>query len=323
MDVLQAAEEGIGTAQAGLETSALTDILLPLILAVIMLGVGLGLRFRDFKLLFVQPRGVLAGLIGQLVLLPLVASLVVVGFTLAFGLEYELALGLLLLAAVPGGATSNMLTWLARGDAALSVTLTAITSLGSFLFAPVVLWATTSALFGAAEAITIPFMEVVKLAAAVVAGPVLLGMVVGHYWPRLVTVVDRPLRIFSIVFLVALIGGIIAQNKAGFWGFVAATIPAAITVNLLAMGGGALVAWLFRLNEAQRRSAVIEVGFQNGTFAILLAVTQLESTRAALMPGFYSLAMFLTGGLLVTWWARRSPGSPTIRPTLVPSGKAS
>ncbi|MBW3581575.1 MAG: bile acid:sodium symporter family protein [Euryarchaeota archaeon] len=292
--------------QGALETSSLTDILLPIVLGIIMLGVGLGLRFSDFRLLFRQPRGVLAGLIGQLVLLPLAASLVVVLFVVAFGLEYPLALGLLLLAAVPGGATSNMLTWLARGDTALSVTLTAITSLGSFLFAPVIFWLTTNALYGSTEAIAIPFSAIVELSAAVVAGPVLLGMVLGHWFPRLVAVVDRPLRVFSILVLVVLISGIIAQNRAGFWGNVAATVPAALTLNLLAMGGGFLVARLFRLGIAQTRTAVIEVGFQNGTFAILLAVTQLDSTRAALMPGFYSLAMFLTGGLLAWVWAQRT-----------------
>lgn len=293
-------------AEEGLATSGLTDILLPLILAIIMLGMGLGLRLEHFKLIATNPRGIAAGLIGQLILLPF-AGVVVVFFAIGlFDLETELALGLLLLAAVPGGATSNLLTWLARGDTALSVSLTAVTSVFSFLLTPTVLWLTTLALWGQGDFIRVPFIEVLKLTLIVVAGPVVLGMVLGTKWPRLVQATEKPLRIFSTVFLAVLIAGIIFQNREGFWDFAAATVPAALALNVLALGAGFLMATVFRLGMDQTKSVVIEVGFQNGTFGILLAVSQLGSSRAALMPGFYSLMMYVTGVTLALGWSRLS-----------------
>lgn len=293
-------------AEDGLATSWLTDALLPLILAIIMLGMGLGLRLEHFKLIAKNPRGIAAGLIGQLILLP-VAGATVVFFAIGlFDLETDLAIGLLLLAAVPGGATSNLLTWLARGDTALSVSLTAVTSVFSFLLTPTVLWLTTITLWGRGDFIQVPFDEVLKLTLIVVAGPVILGMVLGTKWPRLAMATEKPMRIFSIVFLAVLIAGIIFQNREGFWEFAAATVPAALALNVLALGAGFLMATVFRLNMPQTKSVVIEVGFQNGTFAILLAISQLASPRAALMPGFYSLMMYVTGVTLALGWSRLS-----------------
>ncbi len=301
-DLLQTAEEGLAT-------SSLTDILLPAILAVIMLGMGLGLKLDDFKLILKQPRGIAAGLIGQLILLPVAAAAVVFFAIGAFDMSTELAIGLLLLAAVPGGATSNLLSWLARGDTALSVSLTAVTSVFSFLLTPTVFFLTTWALWGQANMIQVPFIEVLKLTLAVVAGPVILGMVLGHFWPKLAKVTEKPMRIFSVVFLALLIAGIIFQNREGVWGFAAATVPAALALNALALGSGFLMAKMFRLGTAQTKSVAIEVGFQNGTFGILLAMSQLDpaiASRAALMPGFYSLLMYVTGVTMALLWGRVS-----------------
>lgn len=295
-----------------LTTSPLTDVVLPLALAFIMLGMGLGLRGAHFRLLVTQPRGVIAGLIGQVLLLPVLGTMVAAAAVAWFGWEVELALGLVLLASVPGGATSNMLTWLSRGDTALSVTLTAFTSLGSFLLTPTVLYLSTLVLWGSGEGVSIPLGQVLGLTFGVIAVPVLIGMWVGHKAPRFAVRADKPLRIFGIVFLTVLIAGIIAQNREGFWGFAAATVPASLALNGLALGAGFLVAWLFRLPEAQRRSAVIEVGFQNGTFAILLAISQLESARAALVPGFYSLVMYATGAVLAVYWTRKGAPEATV-----------
>lgn len=300
----------------GLETNIVSDVLLPLALAIIMLGMGIGLRPAHFRELLRAPRVAFAALAGQLLLLPAAACLVVFVWVKAFSLEFDLAVGLLLLAAVPGGATSNMLSFLARGDVALSVALTAVTSVGAFLLAPASLWATTTILYGTPEVIQVSLVAVLKLTLAVVAGPVLLGMVLGHYLPRAAARVDRPLRIASIAILAVLIAGVILQNRENFWSFAAATIPAAAALNVLALAAGYAVARLARASGPQMRSTIIEVGFQNGTFAILLAVSQLDSTRAALMPGFYSLFMFASGAALAFWWGRRArePG-PAAQPT--------
>ena len=290
----------------GLQTGIMSDVLLPVALGLIMLGVGMGIRMDTLRTVFAHPKHLLAGLAGQLLLLPLMAMAVVYGAVTWGGLETDLAIGLLLLSALPGGATSNMLTFLARGDTSLSVSLTAITSLASWLTTPAILFGTTALLYGDGRQISVSFVEVLAITAAVVAGPVLIGMFVGHRWPRAYDRIDRPLRIFSIVLLFVLIAGIIVQNREGFWGYVADTIPAAAALNILALAAGFLVAWVTRAGLAREKAIVIEVGFQNGTFGILLATTQLDSSRAALMPGFYSLFMFVTGGLLAFTWSKRT-----------------
>ena len=310
-------------AEPGLQTSLVSDVLLPIALALIMLGMGLGLRPRHFRSVIDRPLVFLGALAGQLVWLPLAAALVVLLWVRGFDLETDLALGLLLLAAVPGGATSNMLSFLARGDVALSVSLTAVTSIFSFLIAPASLWATTTLLWGDAAIVQVSFIEVLKLTLAVVAGPVLIGMLVGHFLPRLHARIDRPLRIASIALLGILIVGLIAQNRADFWSFAAATIPAAAALNVFALAGGYALARLVRAGSEQMRATVIEVGFQNGTFAILLATTQLGSARAALMPGFYSLFMFVSGAGLALWWARRSTGRGAVPDAVADPGPTS
>lgn len=293
-------------AAEGLETSIISDVFLPIALGLIMLGVGMGIRIKDLKEVFAQPKHLVAGLIGQLILLPLGAMLVVWIAVTWFGLETQLAIGLLLLAALPGGATSNMLTFLARGDTTLSVGLTAITSLMSWILTPSILFGTTYLLYGTGEDITVSFVTVAQITAAVVAGPVLIGMAIGARFPDAHRHVDKPLRIFSIVLLFVLIAGIIFQNREGFWDFARDTIPAAGALNVVALAAGFFVAWIAKAGLARQKSIVIEVGFQNGTFGILLATTQLDSARAALMPGFYSLFMFLTGGLLAAAWGARA-----------------
>ncbi len=294
-------------AAPGFETGVLTDVFLPLSLAIIMFGMGLSLKVSDFKRLLSMPRAVGAGLLGQLVLLPLAAMAVTAAFILWFGLSLELALGLLLLSAVPGGATSNLLTFLGKGDHALSVTLTSIVSLGAVVLTPGVLFATTTLLFGDATLIEVSFAEMAKLVLAIVAVPVGLGMAVNARWPDLHAKVDKPLRITGALILAGLIGLIIYQNRADFWLQASLTVPAALALNVVALGVGLWVGYEARLPEDQRRCLGFEVGFQNGTLGIVLAVSQLGSAQAALMPAFYGLVMFFTGGALAWVWSRREP----------------
>ncbi len=294
-------------AAPGFETGILTDVFLPLSLAIIMFGMGLSLKVSDFKRLLSMPRAVGAGLFGQIVLLPLAAMAVTAAFILWFGLSLELALGLLLLSAVPGGATSNLLTFLGKGDHALSVTLTSIVSLGAVLLTPGVLFATTSLLFGDATMIEVSFAEMATLVLAIVAIPVALGMAANARWPGLHAKVDKPLRITGALILAGLIGLIIYQNRADFWTQASLTVPAALALNVVAFAVGLWVGIEARLPEDQRRCLAFEVGFQNGTLGIVLAVSQLGSAQAALMPAFYGLVMFFTGGALAWFWARTEP----------------
>jgi bile acid:Na+ symporter, BASS family len=291
---------------AELETGVITDVLLPLVLAVFMFGMGLATPAKAFGEAAKKPKGLVLGLAGQLVALPVLALLVVVAFH-PTGMDRDIALGLLLLGALPGGATSNVLAHLARGHTALSIVLTAITSLTAILWTPMVLLGATNLLYGDGVLVEVSFVDVAGLVVAIIAVPTVLGILVARRWPRFAVAADKPFRIGAIVFLTLLVGAAIAQNRVGFWDKAALSVPAALALNLLAMGAG----WLLGLfvDGAQRRTIVIEVGFQNGTFGIVLATTQLDSATAALVPAFYSLVMFATGGLLAAWWARRVPQS--------------
>ncbi len=287
----------------GLETGIISDVLLPISLAIIMFGMGMSLRRKDFTSIFTAPKGVLIGLVGQLILLPMAGATVVFLFVKYQDLSTPLALGVLVLAASPGGATSNLLTFLSRGDHALSIALTTVVSLASFITTPAVLYIATTALFGNPQLVQMDLGQLMALVLGIVGIPVVFGMWVGNTFPRFKKAADQPVRIAGVVILAVLIAGVIYENRAGFWSLAADTVPAALVLNALALIAGASLALAAGLGSAERRAVIIEVGFQNGTLAIVLAVSQLNSPQAALMPGFYSLVMFVTGGLLAWGWS--------------------
>lgn len=289
---------------AELETSVVTDVLLPLVLAAMMFGMGLSTPARLFGAVARKPKGLLLGLVGQLVALPLLAILVVAAFH-PTGMERDIAIGLLLLGALPGGATSNILAHICRGDTALSIVLTAITSLLALLWTPLVVLGATSWLYGDGLSVSLSFVDVAALILVVITIPVTAGILVARKWPTFSARADKPFRIAGIIVLAILVAAAIFENRDGFWDKAGQAVPAALALNVLAMGAGALLG--LGANGAQRRSITIEVGFQNGTFGIVLAVTQLDSATAALVPAFYSLVMFATGGALAAYWARTSP----------------
>lgn len=297
---------------AELETGILTDVLLPLALAIFMFGMGLATPLQAFTQATRKPRGIVLGLLGQLVALPVLAVLVVIAFH-PLGMDRDIALGILLLGALPGGATSNVLAHLSRGDTALSIVLTAITSLTAILWTPMILLGATHLLYGEGVLVEVAFLDVAGLVVAIIAIPVLVGIAVARKWPAFAVAADRPFRIGAIVFLTLLVGASIAQNRVGFWDKAAVSVPASLLLNALALVAGWGLGLL--VNGAQRRTLAIEVGFQNGTFGIVLATTQLDSATAALVPAFYSLVMFATGGVLAAWWARTPPQSDARAPT--------
>lgn len=304
----------------GLETSVLTDVALPVALGIIMFGLGLGLSGQDFRRVARMPRAVAAGLLTQVVMLPLAAVATAVAFFHLFDLDLELVLGLLLLSACPAGTTSNLVAYLARADAALSVTLTTVNSLGAALTTPLVFLATTTFLLGDGRRVDVSFLEMAALVLALVVVPVALGVLVRRWKPRFAERSDRTFRIASAALLALVIVGVLVQNREDLGSLAAQSVPASLALNLLALGGGYAVARLFRLGLPQARTVAIETGFQNGTLGIAIAVTQLDSARAAIVPGFYSLVMFVTGAALAWWWARDTRRRGAVpRPSTAPA----
>jgi BASS family bile acid:Na+ symporter len=297
-------QPALDLAAQGLESSVLSDVVLPAALAVITLGMGLGLTRADFLRIGEEPRGVAVGLAGQLVLLPAVALGVAYVAHTWYALPASLAVGLLLLACCPGGATSNLVTYLARADAALSVTLTSVTSLASVLTTPLLFAALTSLVLGAASEVRVGLVDTALLVLVVVALPILAGMAVRERWPEAAARAEPKFRVASIAFLALVVGGLVLENRAELARIAGTTLPLVLVLNGAALGGGLLLGRLGRLRERQSRAVAIEVGFQNGTLGIAIALTQLGDSEAALVPGFYSLVMFATGGLLAHAWSR-------------------
>ena len=285
-----------------MQASLLTNLLLPLALGVIMLGLGMGLTLDDFRRVARYPRAVLTGLILQVLILPAVAF----ALALAFGLPPELAVGLMLLAASPGGATANIYSHLARGDVALNITLTAINSLLCLLTLPLILNWSLEYFLGAGQYVPPPVRKVIEVAVIIVL-PVVIGMVVRAYAPRLAGRVEKPLRLLSVLVLVLLVAGAIAQERDTLVGFFAVVGLACLSFNLISMGVGYAAPIALKLPRRQAIAIAMEIGIHNGTLAIFIALNVLGNARISVPAAVYSLLMFATAAVFAFALNRRAP----------------
>jgi bile acid:Na+ symporter, BASS family len=285
-----------------MESSALTAVFLPVALFAVMLGMGLGLKLDDFTRVLVYPKAVLVGLLAQLVLLPILAF----GLVSIFPLSPELAVGVMILAACPGGPTSNVMTYLARGNVALSITLTAISSLVTVFTIPLVVNLAKTALMGATADLQLPLLGTVLQIAVITLVPVAMGMTLNHYLPQQAAQVERWVKWLSLALLGLIIAGLLVQQRENVVAFFAQVGLVTLALNLAAMAMGYGVARLARLGQADATAITVEVGIQNGTLAIAIASapTLLNQPSLAIPAAIYSLLMFASGGLFA-WWATR------------------
>lgn len=275
-----------------MQASLLTNLLLPLALGVIMLGLGMGLTLDDFRRVARYPRAVLTGLILQVAILPTVAFALALGF----GLPPELAVGLMLLAASPGGATANIYSHLARGDVALNITLTAINSLLCLATLPLILNLSLEYFLGAGQYVPPPVRKVVEVAVIIVL-PVVIGMVVRAYAPRFADRVEKPLRLLSVLVLVLLVAGAVAQERDTLVSFFAVVGLACLSFNLISMGVGYAAPIALKLPRRQAIAIAMEIGIHNGTLAIFIALNVLGNARISVPAAVYSLLMFVTAAI--------------------------
>ncbi len=285
-----------------MESSIVTNVLLPLALGVVMLGLGLSLTAADFARVLRYPRAVLVGLVTQTVVL------VAVAYVLArlFALPPALAVGMMLLAASPGGATANIYSHLARGDVALNITLTAINSVLALVTLPLIVNAALGHFLGQDQYVPPPTRKVVEVAAIIVL-PVLVGMALRAARPGLAARMEKPIRIFAVVVLVAVILGAIAAEWARLPGFIAAVGAACLAFNVLSMAIGYGLPRLLRLPRGQAIAISMEIGIHNGTLAIFIALNVLEDARMSIPAAVYSIIMFMTAGAFTLWLNRRNP----------------
>ena len=284
--------------------SALTAVALPLALALVMLGLGLSLTIADFARIGRHPRAVLVALVVQLMVLPAVCF----GLVLAFGLPPLLAVGLMLLAASPGGTTANLFSHLFRGDVALNITLTAVNSLIAVVSLPVI---TNLAIwyFDPAEGDTLGLqLDKTLQVFAVVLVPVVIGMVVRSRATAFADRMDKPVRILSAVVLVLVVAGTIVAERDNFVGYFAEVGLPALILCLISLGAGFFVPRAFGVVQRQAIASAFEIGIHNGTLAIAVAVSVLGSVQIAVPGAVYSLIMFPVAALFgwaITRSARR------------------
>lgn len=284
-----------------MESNFLRDVFLPLALFFIMLGMGLGLKMADFKRVFIQPKAVLLGLIAQLIMLP------IVGYFLAsiFPLSPELAVGVMILAACPGGATSNILTYLVRGNVALSITLTAISSAIAVFTLPIIVNLATFNFMAENIAVQLPFFKTVIQIGLITLIPISLGMLLNHFTPIFAAKSQVLVKWLSLFFLGLIITGLLLKERANLSSFFLQVGGVTFTLNVLTMALGFGIAILARLDQSCAKAITVEVGIQNGTLAILIASapTFLNNSSMAIPAAIYSLLMFVTSGFFA-WWVQ-------------------
>jgi BASS family bile acid:Na+ symporter len=284
------------------ESSIITTVFLPIALGVIMLGLGLSLTIADFKRVVIYPRAVVVGLVCQMLLLPFVAY----GIAVGFGLPPKLAVGLMLLAASPGGATANLFSHLARGDVALNITLTALNSVLSLFTLPLIVNFALSAFMADDRTIPLQFDKVVQVFAIVLV-PVGIGMIVRWQKPSLADRLDKPVRIISAVFLFLVIAAAVVKERAELLENFQRVGLACLVFNLVSMAVGFVVPLLARVQRRQATAIAMEIGVHNGTLAIAIASSPLLLNDAAMAipAAIYSLIMFFTAAGFGWFMARR------------------
>ena len=281
-----------------------TDVVLPLALAFIMLALGLGLTFDDFVRVARHPRDFAVGAASQIVVLPAVAFLLASVWPMA----PELALGLMIIAAAPGGVTSNLLTSFARGDVALSISLTAVISLLSVITIPLVVVFAYGHFIGDQAMQDITVADTAISVFLIVTVPVTIGLLVRRYAGRFALRIEPAARAVSAVLFVLVLAGAIYQERENLVTYYSQAGLATLALNVLMMAIAYLLARLFASGAKQRTAIAIECGLQNGTLAIAIAVLLFGGGLATVPAATYSLTMFVTALIFVAL-LRRSQGA--------------
>jgi bile acid:Na+ symporter, BASS family len=288
------------------ENSVFATVLLPIALAVIMVSLGMSLTAEDFRRVFIYPKGVSIGLANLVLLSPLLAFAVAE----AYSLEPELAVGLVLLGASPGGILANLLTHLARGDTALSITMTATSSVAAVVTIPLFLKLAVSH-FGASGLDTqVSTLGVVIRVLLITVIPLSLGMWLRARRPQRVAELSGTVRKAAIAIFVAVVAGVIVAERDRVLDNLGDVVAATITLNVAAMASSFTIARLARLDNRQATAIAIELGIHNSTLAIAAGAT--IATVLTVPAAVYATFMFIPAGLFAWLMHRRNATAPGI-----------
>ena len=267
----------------------------PIALALIMLALGLGLTGQDFLRVAKQPKDFLVGLICQLILLPIIAFLLLK----IFNLPLEIALGVMIIAAAPGGVTSNVLTKFANGDVALSISLTAIISLISIISVPFIVFKSAELLEVAEISKEISMIGISMKMFLVVTLPVLIGMLIRKFAANFVMSKSQLIERISVLLFVIVFAAIWVEEWENIMGYIKQAGLITLVLNIVMMFIGYYVAKFLASGVSQRKSISLECGLQNGTLAVFVA-SQLFTDITYLIPtATYAIVMFLTSIIYV------------------------
>ena len=267
----------------------------PIALALIMLGLGLGLKGRDFLRVINNPKDFIIGFVCQLILLPIVAFIIV----LILDLPIEIAVGVMIIAAAPGGVTSNVMTKFANGDVALSVSLTAIISLISIISVPFIIFKSADLLGVTNVSSDITMTGIALKMALVVTVPVVLGMIIRKFAENFISSNISIIEKITFILFVIVFAAILIEEKDNILNYFKQAGVAVLILNILMMTLAYYAAKLFATGVKQRKCISIECGLQNGTLAIFVA-TQIFSDITYIIPtAAYALIMYITGFILI------------------------
>ncbi len=275
-------------------------VAIPYLLMVIMLGMGMTLRVSDFAIVARRPWALLIGVAAQYVVMPGLAWLL----TQALDLPAAVAAGIILVGAAPGGTASNVMVYLAKGDTALSVAMTSVSTLLAPLLTPLlVLWLAGEYLPVDAGGLFVSIVQIVVV-------PVLLGLLLRAFLPRAVEAVLPALPLASVAGITAVVVVVVAASSETILSVGLLVVVAVVVHNLLGYGVGYAIARSFGMSTGARRAIAIEVGMQNSGLAAGLATVHF-SPAAALPAAIFSVWHNVSGSLLASYWARRDPDRDT------------
>jgi BASS family bile acid:Na+ symporter len=291
-----------------MDTAIFSKYLLPVVIGLIMFNLGLSLTLKDFKRTFTLPRALIIGLCCQMLLLPIVAF----GLAYISNLPPAIKVGIVIIAACPGGATSNLITYLLKGDVALSISLTAINSILILFSIPGIVYLALNAFLDKETIISLPFIQTVLKILFMILLPTFLGLITRMKLPRLAKSMERYMKYFTTLLLVIVFAFTISDNNSrtnNSMHMYISTMPYALGLNLIGMFSGYFFGRIFSFVKKKQITLAIEVGIQNSALAITIASSQvfLGNAQMAVPAVIYGMFTFFNAtifGFVIKKWLK-------------------
>ena len=276
-------------------SNALIDVGLPVSLFLIMVGMGMTLTPKDFREVVIAPRGTFFGLLAQILLLPIIA----LGVALGLDLSPALAVGLIVIAACPGGTTSNLFVYLGRGDVALSIVLTVLASLITIVTLPAFTGWAQERFQDADKVLELPVLRTIITLFVIILLPVAIGMTLRHFRQDWAVKGEKLVSVFGLLVLVAVIVMLLVDLGGEALVLLRQGGAAVILLNLIGLGLGLFGGRLIGLSRPQAFTVAIELGIKNGTLGLMVTLTLLQSDAMSVPAAVYGVMMFLFGFLMI------------------------